>query len=228
MRKYRNEWERLRDDIAAQVVDHQHESKDMTFILDCIYDYEYYEIEPLRKALKKLRKTARELHGVNVTIIAVAHLDDNGKVNGSKKLKNEAVMWFSLKRFSGKEEEKKRTKTAEKDRENELLSEVTLSWAGRYSEAGQLICIAQGEKEGFPGNMHYEVKPLEWKEAKNDPELAERVMTLAQTQGELYEQSKGIKIDSKGLKYVAERLLIETGVVVNPETIRTWLNKKES
>lgn len=228
LREGSTEWEKLRDDIAAQVVDHQCESKEMTFILDCIYEYKHHQLENLRKALKKLRKNAREKYGVNVTIIAVTHLNEKGDAAGSENLQREAVMWINLERIC-KEEDKKSARAAKRDEDKKLLSEVSISWTGRYPEAGRVICIAIGEKEGCRGNLHFERKPLDWMEAKKDSVLAEQIKELAHTEGGLYlESNTKTKVDSECLRYVAKRVLSETNVAVNTETLRTWLNNMDS
>lgn len=219
-------WEKLLKDMAEQVLDHQRDSKDITLVLDCIYEYPHHEVEMLRKGADRLCTNAREQYGCNLTVLMVTHLKDNGKPIGSQNLQRTAVTWIYLEKVITKEpKDKKGTagKTVRTHNDTELLGEVAISWGGRNS-AGRIICVAKGAKEGYPGNLHYEVKPLDWKEAKQDIQTAREIEARAEMAYENYAQEHNIqKPDSRCLDHVVETLLAEYNVAVNPETVRTWL-----
>lgn len=220
-------WEKLLKDMAEQVLDHQRDSKDITLVLDCIYEYPHHEVEMLRKGAKRLCTNAREQYGCNLTVLMVTHLDDKGKPIGSQNLQRTAVTWIYLERVITKEPKGKKGtagKTVRTHNDTELLGEVAISWSGRNSKAGRIICVAKGEAEGYPGNLHYEVKPLDWKEAKQDIQTAREIEARAEMAYESYAQEHNIqKPDSRCLDHVVKTLLAEYNVAVNPETVRTWL-----
>lgn len=221
-------WHELLEDIAEQVVVNQQRCKDITFVLDCIYDYTADETNKLQKGIKKLRSNARELYGCNITVIMITHLKEDGTNVGSKNLTRAAAMWIRMEKIVQTKVDDKNKKSVKENKDSELLESVSISWAGRYPSVGNIICIAKGEKEGFPGNIHFEVKPLSWMEAKKDENLKDTIIAVAGLACESYMKRHGAnKIDSKCLAHAVDYILKTYNVEVNPETVRSWMKNAE-
>lgn len=219
-------WEGLLKDMAGQVLEHQRSEKNLTIILDCIFKYDPHEVKKLCVGVDRLCRNAHEQYECNLTVLIVNHLKTDGEVVGSKDLKRTAVTWIYLEKALTEKTNKKKGKTDNTDKER--LDEVTISWGGRFSANSGITCVAKGKDEGYPGNLHFEVKPLDWSEAKKDDKRANEIKALVSMAYEDYTQEHHIQApDGKCLEYIVNSILSQYNVTVHPETARTWIKNME-
>ena len=130
--------EEMLEEIAKKVTKYRRTCKHLTFVIDCIYDMEVDETNELQQGLKRIYRNAMDDYGCYVTILLVQHLNDGGKVKGTKNLKRSASSIIFL----------------TPDESNDNI--VNISWKGRCVMKGGTKCIRKGPREGYEQDLHYE------------------------------------------------------------------------